>query len=82
MTTTNASSKAWPQNRRDELGQLQQLLQEAKSLNNATGTLDRLARIEALATALTKTDLDGGRESFLTFLVQAANSPARTEEVA
>lgn len=81
MTTSvsNDPTKAWPQDRRAELAQLQQLLQEASSLNNASGTLDRLQRIDTLAKALSKFDLDSGRVSFLQFLVGNAHAAAPAE---
>lgn len=63
---------AWSNDRKDELKQLNMLLGECAMLNNATGALDRLARINTLAKKLTQGDLDTGRDSFAQFLVQQA----------
>lgn len=64
----------WSKDRKEELKKLQQLLQDAQSLNNATGALDRLARINKLADELLESDLDSGRPSFGQFLVEQANA--------
>lgn len=64
----------WSKDRKAELKKLQQLLQDAQCLNSATGTLDRLARINKLANDLLESDLDTGRPSFGQFLVAEANA--------
>lgn len=63
----------WSKDRKDELKKLQQLLQDAQCLNNATGALERLARINKLANELLECDLDSGRPSFGQFLIEQAN---------
>ena len=63
---------AWSKDRKEELKQLNVLLSECAMLNNATGALDRLARINSLAKELTQGDLDTGRDSFTKFLIQQA----------
>jgi len=59
----------WTKDRRDELAKLLQLLQDAKDLNNSSGTLDKLLKIKAVADELTTVDHANDRTSFVKFLV-------------
>ncbi|MBA9846786.1 hypothetical protein [Ralstonia pickettii] len=59
----------WTKDRRDELAKLLQLLQDAKDLNNSSGTLDKLLKIKAVADELTTVDVANDRTSFVKFLL-------------
>ena len=59
----------WTKDRRDELAKLLQLLQDAKDLNNSSGTRDKLLKIKAVADELTTVDLANDRTSFVKFLL-------------
>lgn len=59
----------WTEQRRVELEQLRQLLIECITINRGSHVIERLQRIEKLASELWESDLSNGRESFHTFLV-------------
>lgn len=58
----------WTEEERAELGKLRLLLDDIKLLNKATGTLERLRRIEKTASDLSRSDVESSRPSFILFL--------------
>lgn len=75
----------WTKDRRAELNQLRQLLDDMKMLDHATGALSRLERLEVVAQGLMTTDLPRNRPSFMLFLgtcAQAWPAERRREVVA
>lgn len=62
----------WPKDRRTELAQLQQLLNEATLINNGSRCLERIRTVIELSEKLTETDLKNGRQSFMGFLISEA----------
>lgn len=62
----------WPADRRKELSILDEILNECLRINSANCIVDRLVKIERLATVLTETNFEYLRPSFETFLKDEA----------
>ena len=62
----------WPEDRRKELAELQELLREIKTVNHGSNALGRIARCIEIAEKLTYTDMDTCRQDFFSFLVNQA----------
>lgn len=62
----------WPEDRRKELAELQELLREIKTVNHGSNALGRIARCIEIAEKLTYTDIDTCRQDFFSFLVNQA----------
>lgn len=73
----------WPEDRRKELAELQELLREIKSVNHGSNALGRIARCIEIAEKLTDLDMETCRPDFFSFLVNQAvtrhpaNDPVR-----
>ena len=66
-------SKRWTKQRRNQIRQLNDLLQECRIIDDATGTIERLKRITRLAKSLMKIDLSKRSSSFVSFLDDVAH---------
>lgn len=62
----------WPEDRRKELAELQELLREIKTVNHGSNALGRIARCIEIAEKLTYTDIDKCRDDFFSFLISQA----------
>ena len=71
----------WPEDRRKELAELQELLREIKTVNHGSNALGRITRCIEIAEKLTYTDMDTCRQDFFSFLVNqaVARHPANTQ---
>lgn len=65
--------KNWPMYRRREMAALQELLNEACSINSGSHCLSRIQRVITLAKRLNSLRLRTGRASFMGFLIQEAH---------
>lgn len=63
---------AWPKDRLEQLYQLDELLRECETIDQANRVLERLHKIIRLATELNKNDLRNGEPSFFGFLIKQA----------
>jgi hypothetical protein len=62
----------WPEDRRKELAELQELLREIKTVNHGSNALGRITRCIEIAEKLTYTDMATCRQDFFSFLVNQA----------
>lgn len=65
-------SKRWTKHRLDQLHAVQELINECAMIDNATGVIDRLKRIQEAAQKLRKFSLTERKSNFITFLIQIA----------
>lgn len=67
--------KKWPKSRITELEQLNLLLREVDSIDNANHVLARLQLITKIANKLLKSDIRRGRQNFMQFLINECYGP-------
>jgi hypothetical protein len=66
----------WPEDRRDELQKLIQLIHECQGINCSGRIIQKLQRLETIANELSDSDYCKPRASFALFLIdQATGSP-------
>lgn len=65
-------NEPWPQDRREELALLIELVEIASRLNRSTGVIANIMRLAELSEKLTRADVVEPRDSFLQFLTLKA----------